>query len=186
MWPSTFDAPGPGVDPMTDRRGRSTVSREQRAENLKERVYVTFTSLTIVLALQTHADQTAPGAAAATLVIGVVGTLLAVFLADLLSHLTVHARIPTRKEFAHMVHVSIGSIGVVFLPLIFLAVAGIGAWTTSTALGWSAAVLLMTLAVVGYLAVRRVTLPLRHKAAILFAEVVLGALVIGLELLAHG
>ena len=45
--------------------------------------------------------------------------------------------------------------------------------------------LVVSLAVVGFLAIRRLEIPLRHKAAIMLAEVVLSLLVIGLELVAH-
>lgn len=158
---------------------------EQRAESLKERIYVTFTSLAIVLTLNTHANENTAGAAALTLLIGVVGTLLAVFLADFLSHLTVHARVTTAAEFRHMVAVSVGSIGVVLLPMVFLGIAGLGAWTVGSALTASIAVLLATLVVVGYLAVRRVALPGWQKVVILLGEVVIGGAVIGLETLAH-
>ena len=43
----------------------------------------------------------------------------------------------------------------------------------------------VSLAIVGFLAIRRLEIPLHHKAAIMFAEVLLSLLVIGLELLAH-
>ena len=164
---------------------RRTASPEDRAESLKERIYVTFTSLAVVLALQTHAAETTPGGAAATLLIAVVGTLLAVFVADFLSHLTVHAVMPNGAEFRHMVAVSVGAIGVVFAPLIFLGLAALDVWPTTRALRVSVVVLIATLAVVGYLAVRRLQLPTGQKIIVLFAEVALGLAVVGLELLAH-
>jgi hypothetical protein len=43
----------------------------------------------------------------------------------------------------------------------------------------------VTLAVMGYLAARRVQLPLRTWVVVLFAEFALGVVVIALELLAH-
>ena len=46
--------------------------------------------------------------------------------------------------------------------------------------------LLVALGVVAFLAVRRVRIPGWQKVLVLLAEVVLGAAVIGLELLAHG
>lgn len=54
-----------------------------------------------------------------TLAIAVVGTLLAVFVADLLSHLTVHSALPTAAEFRHMTAIGAGSITVLVLPLFF-------------------------------------------------------------------
>jgi hypothetical protein len=167
------------------KRPAPTATREQKGEALKERIYVTFTSLALVLTLDTHADENTAGAAALTLLIGVVGTLLAVLLADFLSHLTVHARVTTGPEFRHMVSVSIGSIGVILLPMVFLGLAGLQVWTVSIALKASIGVLLATLVVIGYLAVRRITLPLWQKLCVLLGEGVVGAAVILLETLAH-
>ena len=88
--------------------GRPEPTASQRAASLKERVYISFTSLAVVLALRSHADETTPAAAAATLTIVVVGSLLGIFVADLLSHLTVHAKLPSGPELHHMVAVSTG------------------------------------------------------------------------------
>lgn len=169
----------------TEPTGRRAPTARQRAETLKERVYISFTSLAVVLALQSHADETTPAAAAATLSIVVVGSLLGIFVADLLSHLTVHAKPPTREELHHMTAVSVEALGVLVTPLLLLAAAGLGLWSTAVALRWAIAVLAVTLFVISYLAIRQLKLPVRHKAVILFAEVLLSLLVIGLELLAH-
>ena len=165
--------------------GRCEPTARQRAESLKERVYISFTSLAVVLALRSHADETTPGAAAATLSIVVVGSLLGIFVADLLSHLTVHAKLPSSHELNHMIAVSTGALSVLVTPLLLLAAAGLGLWSTAVALQWAVVVLVVTLLVIGYLAIRRLELPVHHKAIIVFAEVVLSLLVIGLELLAH-
>ena len=88
---------------MTDAPGTAVVDPElnrERAERLKERVYITFTALAVVLALQSHAESAAR--ATVTLLIAVVGTLLAVFVADIVSHLAVHAALPTSRELRHM------------------------------------------------------------------------------------
>lgn len=159
---------------------------ERRAEQLKERIYVTFTSLAVVLAISSHAAEVSPGSAATTLMITVGGTLLAVFVADLVAHITVHAAVPTADEFAHMLKVSVGSLGVLVLPLIFIGLAGAGAWGLERALRVSAIALAASLIAIGYLAARRVKLPIRARLLILFAEFGLGVAVVGLELLAHG
>lgn len=169
----------------TERTVPPSPSARQRAASLKERVYIIFTSLAVVLALRSHADETSPAAAAATLSIVVIGSLLGIFVADLLSHLTVHSKLPTGEELHHMITVCLGGLGVLVVPLILLAAAGLGVWTTAVALGWAVVVLVVSLAVVGFLAIRRLEIPLHHKAAIMFAEVVLSLLVIGLELVAH-
>lgn len=165
--------------------GRPEPTASQRAASLKERVYISFTSLAVVLALRSHADETTPAAAAATLTIVVVGSLLGIFVADLLSHLTVHATLPSGPELNSIVAVSTGSLSVLVTPLLLLAAAGLGLLSTAAALQWAIVVLVVTLFVIGYLAIRRLDLPVHHKAVIVLAEVVLSLAVIGLELLAH-
>jgi hypothetical protein len=165
--------------------GRPEPTASQRAASLKERVYISFTSLAVILALRSHADETSPAAAAATLSIVVVGSLLGIFVADLLSHLTVHEELPSRPLLRHMIAVSTESLSVLVTPLLLLTAAGLGLWTTAVALQWAIVVLVVTLFVIGYLAIRKLDLPFRHKALIVFAEVVLSLLVIALELLAH-
>jgi hypothetical protein len=160
--------------------------REVRAEQLKERVYVTFTSLAVVLALRAHANETSAGEAATTLAIAVVGTLLAVLVAAFVSHIAVHEVMPDRTELRHMIGVSTGAAAVLILPLVFLGLAGLGFWSVSTALLVSSIALIASLVAVGFLAVRRVRLPIGQRLIVLLAEAALGVVVIGLELLAHG
>ena len=161
-------------------------SVEERAEHLKERIYVTFTALAVVLALRSHVEEVTARTAAVTLLITVVGILLAVLTADFMSHLVVHARLPSPGEAAHMVRVCVGAFGAVVLPLVFVVLAGAGVWRIEAALRASTIALLVALGVVAFLAVRRVQIPGWQKVLVLVAEVVLGAAVVGLELLAHG
>jgi hypothetical protein len=170
------------------KREARTPTPQHRADALKERVYVTFTGLAVILAMRSHAsgDHLTAGEAARTLTITVVGTLLAVFVADIVSHLAVHAGVPTRSEMAHMMRVSFGAFGAIALPLVFLGVAAFGGWPLTTALSASTAALVLTLVVIGYLAVRRVPMAWWQRAIALGAEFALGLAVIGLEVLAHG
>lgn len=161
-------------------------SPQHRAEALKERVYVTFTGLAVVLALQSHAETLTAGEAASTLAITVVGTLLAVFVADLVSHLAVHAKTPTRPELSHMARTSFGAFGAIILPLIFIGVAAVGRWSVGTSLRASTIALITALVLIGYLAVRRVEMAWWKKLIALGAEFALGLAVVALELLAHG
>jgi len=171
-----------------DRRARADApvpTPAERADRLKERVYVTFAALAVVLTLRSHGDVTA-GVAATTLLITVGGTLLAVLLADVVSHIAVHAALPTAAEARHMVAVCTGALGVLVLPMIFVGVAASGSWTVDGALRASTIALVASLGVVGWLAVRRVALPAWQKVLVLVAEVALGVAVVALELLAHG
>jgi hypothetical protein len=167
------------ADAVTD----PALTRE-RAERLKERVYITFTALAVVLALQSHAESA--GRATVTLLIAVLGTLLAVFVADVVSHLAVHAVLPTARELRHMVRVSFGSLGALALPFIFMGLAIVGVMDLDTALWAAAGVLVASLVVIGYLAVRRVKLTVGQRLIVLLSECLLGCTVVALELLAHG
>jgi hypothetical protein len=171
-----------------DRRARADApapTPEERADRLKERVYVTFAALAVVLTLRSHGDVTA-GVAATTLLITVGGTVLAVLLADMVSHIAVHAALPSPAEARHMVAVCTGALGVLALPMIFVGLAATGSWTVDGALRASTIALVASLGVVGWLAVRRVSLPGWQKLLVLAAEVALGVAVVSLELLAHG
>lgn len=151
---------------------------------LKERVYVTFGALAVVLALRAHHESATE--AAFTLAIAALGTVLAVFLADVMAHVVVHAALPDRAELAHAAQVSFGALGAVVLPLVFLGLAIADVWHVEAALRASSIALVAALVAIGYLAVRRVALPAWQKLIVLFAEFVLGTVVIGLELFAHG
>lgn len=157
---------------------------DERAAQLKERVYLTFTALAVVLALRSHAESA--GDAAVVLLITVLGTLLAVLVADVVSHIAVHAALPDRGQLGRMVRISVGALGAVTLPFVFLGLAALGVWQVEAALRASTIALVVSLAAIGYLAARRVRLPAWQRLIVLFAELALGAVVVGLELLAHG
>jgi hypothetical protein len=171
---------------MTSTADADEPTLKERAEHLKERIYVTFAALAVVLTLRSHVEETSAGDAARTLTIAVLGTLLAVFVADLVSHLVVHAHVPTTREMRHMLRVSFGAFSAIVLPLIFVGLAGLDVWGLDTALQASTIALVAALGVIGWIAVRRVRMPTWQKLVVLLAEVVLGFAVVGLELLAHG
>lgn len=174
------------VDPATSPEFAGMAPGEvddHRADRLKERVYVTFTALAVVLALRTHPDEGAP---ARTLAITVLGTLLAAFVADVVAHVAVHAALPDRRELRLMVGVSTSALAGVAAPLVFVGLGSAGVWEPSTGLTAALVALVAALAAIGWFAVRRVRLPRWHKLLVLLAEVVLGVVVVGVELLAHG
>lgn len=170
---------------MADDGAAEGARRERRAEQLKERVYITFTALSVVLALRAEADHLTVGNAVVTLTVAVVGTLLAVFVADVVAHITVHQALPTRSEFAHMVVVVLGAAETLVLPLLIFGLAAVGLLSLGAALTTATVVLVVTLVAVGYLAVRRLKLPRIQRLLVLLAEFALGLVVVGLELLAH-
>ena len=58
-------------------RGRRAPDAAQRSEALKERIYVTFTALAVTIATVREAEHATIGGAALTLLLTVVGTILA-------------------------------------------------------------------------------------------------------------
>lgn len=160
-------------------------AREQRAAQLKERIYVSFTALAVVIALAGHGEVTA-SEALVTLSVTVAGTLLAILVADIVSHIVVHERMMTRQEFGNAVKVSVGAVGVIVLPVLFLAFAAFDVWETAQALRAAAIALIAALVVIGYFAIRRLRLRWWQRIIALAAEAAVGVGVIALELLAHG
>lgn len=158
---------------------------EQRADRLKERIYITFTALAVVLAIASHASEVEPGEAALTLLVTVGGAVLAVFAADVIAHIAVHRVLPTPVEARHMFAVSFGALATLVLPLAFLLFAMLDRWTIEAALRASTIALIVSLAAIGWLAVRRVKLAWWQRLIVLLLEVVLGVAVVALELLAH-
>lgn len=181
--PHTEDHAGDHVGDPAGARPEPTP--QERADRLKERVYVTFAALAVVITLRSHGEVTA-GTAATTLLITVGGTLLAVLLADVVSHLAVHAALPSAREARHMVAVCTGALGVLVLPMIFLGIAAGGSWEVARALQAATIALVVSLGVVARIAVRRIAVPRWQRLLVLVAVVGLGFAVVGLELLAHG
>ncbi|WP_341940181.1 hypothetical protein [Microbacterium sp. LWH10-1.2] len=159
--------------------------RAARAAHLKERIYLTFAALAVVLALSSHGHVTA-GEAATTLIVTVLGTLLAVFTADAVSHVVVHGRFFTRQELGHALGSSFGALSSVALPFVFLGLAGLGVWSAEAALRAGTIALVASLVVIGWIAVRRIPLTWYQRLVALGAEAALGLAVIGLQVLAHG
>ncbi|WP_438354913.1 hypothetical protein [Microbacterium sp. CJ88] len=161
-----------------------TSARAERAAALKERIYVTFAVLAVVIALDSH-GHVAPLEAIVTTVVTALGMLMAIFTADLISHLMVHDRFWSGRELRHAAASTFGSLGALVLPLILLLLALFGVWDTHVGLQASSFALLAALVVYGWLAIRRLPLQWWQRAIVLCAEALLGLVVIVLQILAH-
>lgn len=159
-------------------------SKEHRAAALKERVYVTFAALAVTLAVRAHGDSASD--ALRTLVISVAGTVLAVFLADVVAHIVVAEAFPSRVEAAAMARVSLGASTVLGIPIIALLLATADVLSVETALDTSSGMLVLSLVAIGFLAVRRLRLSGFQRLVVLFSEFLIGALVVALQVLAKG
>jgi uncharacterized membrane protein len=177
--------PAPTGDLVSDTTHALTPEeREQRAEQLRERIYITFAALAVVIALDNHGVGAAE--ALGTLVVTVLGTLLAVFVADVISHIVVQERMLTRPEMRHAVITSFGALTAVILPAVFLILAIVGVWSTDAALRVSSIALVAALVVIGYTAIRRIRVTWWKRLLALGAEALLGLVVVGLQVLAKG
>ncbi|GAA4398390.1 hypothetical protein [Tsukamurella soli] len=160
--------------------------REQIADVLKERIYVAFTALTVLVALSAHGEDVGAGEAVWTLVLTVLGTVAAVTVAELIAHIVAHEQLMTRAEWGHSLQVAGGAMTGIVPSVLLLGGAALGWWTTATALHVGTVLLVVWLVGIGFLAARRVSLTFWQQVIVLGAEAVLGVVVVGLKLLAHG
>jgi hypothetical protein len=170
----------------TTQAARPDHTPEEIVPYVKERIYVTFIGLAVLLGINTHAAETEPLAAVASLVIAAVGAGSAGLVSEIIAHLAAHGTLPTAAEFRHQVRVSLGALATVILPVLALLLAVAGLVPVQTALTIAIAIMAITLGAVGYLSVFRSSLRWWAKLAVFFALVVFGLVVILVQLLAHG
>ncbi|MFC8800702.1 hypothetical protein ACFT2C_23470 [Promicromonospora sp. NPDC057138] len=166
----------------------STLSEDERehfAEQLRERVYVTFAALAVILTLLTHAHGLGAGAAAASLTITAVGTVAAAWLAEFIAHLAAHGGFPDRAKVRAMTATSRGALLTIVVPLLALAAAGRGWWEVTAALRVGVGALILSLVLIAWLGIRRTKLPWLARILALGLLAVLAVGVVALKLLAH-
>jgi hypothetical protein len=175
-------------EPIAGRRAHAhdDPSVAQLVSYLKERVYVSFISLAVLLALSTHPSETSPVLAIGTLVIAAVGAALAGLVSEIIAHLAVHGTLPGGADLRHLLRVSSGALATVVLPAVVLLLAELGLLDIETALTVAVALLAVTLGAVAFLSVARAKLAWWKKLAVSFVVLVLGVLVIAVQVLAHG
>ncbi|GAA2047528.1 hypothetical protein [Leifsonia soli] len=159
--------------------------RRQAGDRLRERIYVTFTALAILMAMNAHGEALDSPTVLWTLVISVVGVLLAGLVSDLVSHMIAHNTLPSIAEFRHMLAVSSRALGVLVVPLIAVGLAVFDVIEDRTGLTIAIVALIVSLAVITWIAVSRTGLSGWRQLAVLAAVVALGVLVVFLEALAH-
>lgn len=168
------------------RRDRHDRPDDERAEALKERVYATFTGLAIVLVQHANVEHVSATRATVTLLVGIVAITAAGFVADIIAHLAVHASFPERDEVARMWRIAGSAVASAGVPLILLALAAFGVFELEGALRAASIVYLVTLGLIGYVAVRRTHVAWWKQLAALGGLVALGLAVVVLQQLAHG
>lgn len=168
------------------RAARQRPTPEQLVPYLKERVYVSFIGLAVLLGLGVHTSDTEPLTAVTSLLIAAIGAGSAGLVSEVIAHLGVHGHLPKASEFGQLVRVSSGALATVVLPVLVLLLAVAGWIPVETALTVAIAIMALTLGAVGYLAVFRSSLRWWTKLAVFVALVVFGLVVILVQLLAHG
>ncbi|MCS5736155.1 hypothetical protein [Herbiconiux daphne] len=153
---------------------------------VRERIYVTFTGLAVLLAFGVHVDDTDPWTVAIALLIGVIGAVLAGFFADVIAELAVDGRLPSAKAMARYIGVSASGLATAVVPLGFLVAAGIGLLDLGIAIFVAITTMAFGLGVIAFAAVARARLPWWAKLAVFVGELVFAAVVIVVKLLAHG
>jgi hypothetical protein len=172
--------------PARDARGRGRrPDAEQRSEALKERIYVTFTALAVTIAIGRDADHATVGGAALTLLLTVVGTLLAVSTAEYIARMVRDGEVPDRRDVGHILYVCASSLGVLPVPMAVLGLSALGALDLQAALRIISFALVATLVLVTLIAVRRLRVGVLAKALVLAGVAVLGVAVLAVELAVH-
>ncbi len=175
----------PHPQPAPERRDRRRPDAEQRSEALKERIYVTFTALAVTIATEREAEHATVGGAALTLLLTVVGTLLAVSVAEYIAQMVRDGEVPDRRDVGHILYVAVSSLGARRAPMVILGLSALGALDLATALRIIAIVLVATLVIVTLLAVRRLRVAFGVKLLVLAGVAVLGVAVLVVELAVH-
>ncbi|NEN05726.1 hypothetical protein G3T36_07555 [Diaminobutyricibacter tongyongensis] len=171
------------ADRETDDSADAAEARD--ASYLKERVYATFTGLAIVLVLLNDTGNRDALHSLYALVIGVLGITTAGYLSDIIAHLAVHRAYPNGREHRQMLRVAGGALSTVVVPGALVGLAALGVFTLEAALRTASIVYLATLVVIAYLAVHRAGLRPLQRVLALGSLVALGAVVIGLQTIAH-
>lgn len=189
--PDAVDVDGGAVSGHPARHGRMRRRRherpiDERAEALKERVYATFTGLAIVLVQHANVEHITATRATLTLLVGIVAITAAGFVADVIAHFAVHAAFPRRAELGRMARVSGTALASAAGPLVILALAAFGVFALEPALLAASILYVVTLGLIGFIAVRRTHVAWWKQAVALGLLVALGLGVVGLQQLAHG
>lgn len=135
---------------------------EYVAENMKERIYATITLLAMITALwQTSSEHSVVGSVASIL-----GTVMALWLATLISsrisHRAIHGKSLSGRDLAKLTFTSSGLFVPAILPTVFVLISSTGAWSLKAAFMASIVALLLSLFVLSFAAGRRIyTSPVR-------------------------
>ena len=150
---------------------------------LRERIYATFTGLAIVLVVA-GSDHAAADHALLALLFGVIGITIAGFVSDVVSHLAVEGEFPHGADWVVLLRVAGGGLSTVVVPGGLMLLGWLEIIDLSTAISAAAIVYVVTLALIGWLTVRRSHARWWERVLALGILIGLGLLVIALQTLA--
>ena len=153
---------------------------------LRERLYGAISCLATLAVLARYTTAaTSAWARMLDVVVATGGLWAASLLADWVAHLGVYRTSPRGQDLRRMLQSSGQILEAAFLPLVVLAVAGLGGLNTYTATWIASWVLVAELGVIALLAVRRTRLPWWQQALAVALLVGVGVLVLGIKIIAH-
>ncbi len=155
-----------------------------RMNRLKERIYIAFSALAIVLAMDEYADPD-PMQEMRILAVTCLGLVLAVFTADVISHILFHERMMSAEEIRDALSATLGGLWALIVPFLLLFASARTGWSPHSALNWSATWLIAWLVFVGYTAARKAALSTTQRIVVMGAEALLAVAVIVVKLLAY-
>jgi hypothetical protein len=153
---------------------------------LRERLYGAISCLATLAVLARYTtDDTSAWARMLDVVVASGGLWGASLLADWIAHLGAYRTAPQGRALLQMLQSSGQILEAAVLPLVILAVAGLGGLSTYTATWAAAWVLVAELGVIALLAVRRTQLRWWQQLFAVGGLVGVGVVVVGVKILAH-
>lgn len=138
---------------------------EDRVSALKERVYATFTGLSVLGAILATGHVTPPQALL-ELCVAIFGISIAGLLAEIIAHEVSHERWPTKHELRTMARIALGALGSASAPAVVLLFAALGVIGLNLALWIGVITYGVTLVLIILLASRNIGLrPLQSLAS---------------------
>ena len=165
-----------------DARPLSSEIREHLAENMKERIYATITLIALITALWQTADHHSIGGAVA----GIIGTVVALWLATVISarvsHRAVHGKSLGRGDVFKLMFTSSGLFLPAIAPTVVILVSATGMISLRSALFVSIDMLLLSLYTLSFMASRRIYTSMARALWISVLEMSVGVGVVLLKL----
>ena len=171
---------------MTSTAGDTRAPVEHVVALLRERLYGAISCLATLAVLARYTTEDTSAWARVVDVAVATGSLWAAsLLADWVAHLGVYGTAPRGRDWLRVLRTSGQILQAAFAPLVVLAVAGFGLLSTYTAMWIAMWLLVAELGVIAFLAVRRTQLRWWQRLLTIAALVGVGALVVGIKIVAH-